>query len=197
MTTTTGTWYPPTFGTGGFLADAAPLLSNPPFMYSMTPPDFRALCAELVAWAEKTSAHYYAPPDVLTRARAALAEPEPEGPSEDDLTQLLFDSFREPIEFICDSEEEARLMIRSHVKFALAALARWGQRHPQPVPVSERPWEREGWCDGQGRCWLLLHSDDGFHVPGWRLDKPSHYDLPDRAVSLPAHALPVPGEVEG
>lgn len=169
MTTTTGTWYPPTAGTGGFLADAAPLLSNPPFMYSMTPPDFRALCAE----------------------------PEPEGPSEDDLTQLLFDSFREPIEFICDSEEEARLMIRSHVKFALAALARWGQRHPQPVPVSERPWEREGWCDGQGRCWLLLHSDDGFHVPGWRLDKPSHYDLPDRAVSLPAHALPVPGEVEG
>ena len=35
--------------------------------------DFRALCAELVAWAEKTSAHYYSPPEVLVRARAALA----------------------------------------------------------------------------------------------------------------------------
>jgi hypothetical protein len=38
--------------------------------------DFRALCAELVAWGEKTSAHYYQPPDVLIRARAALAEPD-------------------------------------------------------------------------------------------------------------------------
>ena len=35
--------------------------------------DFRALCAELTAWAEKTSAHYFQPPDVLLRARAALA----------------------------------------------------------------------------------------------------------------------------
>jgi len=36
--------------------------------------DFRALCAELTAWAEKTSAHYFQPPDVLLRARAALAD---------------------------------------------------------------------------------------------------------------------------
>ena len=36
--------------------------------------DFRALCAELTAWAEKTSAHYFQPPDVLLRARAALAK---------------------------------------------------------------------------------------------------------------------------
>jgi hypothetical protein len=35
--------------------------------------DFRSLCAELVAWAEKTSAHYYQSPDVLIRARAVLA----------------------------------------------------------------------------------------------------------------------------
>ena len=42
--------------------------------------DFRALCAELTAWAEKTSAHYFQPPDVLLRARAALAD-EPAVPS--------------------------------------------------------------------------------------------------------------------
>jgi len=39
--------------------------------------DYRALCEELFAWAEKTSAHYYVLPDVLIRARAALAEPAP------------------------------------------------------------------------------------------------------------------------
>ena len=22
-----------------------------------------------------------------------------------------------------------------------------------PVPVSEKPWERPGWCDKRGRCW--------------------------------------------
>jgi hypothetical protein len=26
------------------------------------------------------------------------------------------------------------------------------QRRPAPVPVSERPWERDGWCDAEGRC---------------------------------------------
>ena len=34
---------------------------------------FRAMCAELLAWAEHTSTHYYKQPDVLDRARALLA----------------------------------------------------------------------------------------------------------------------------
>ena len=36
---------------------------------------FRAMCAELLAWAEHTSSHYYKQPDVLDRARALLAQP--------------------------------------------------------------------------------------------------------------------------
>ena len=36
--------------------------------------DFRALCVELLEWAEHTSAHYVVHPDVILRARAALAE---------------------------------------------------------------------------------------------------------------------------
>jgi len=39
--------------------------------------DFRALCEELLGWAERTSSHYYKQPDVILRARAALAQPEP------------------------------------------------------------------------------------------------------------------------
>ena len=44
--------------------------------------DWKALCAELLAWAEKTSSHYYKQADVLLRARAALAEPVGEGARE-------------------------------------------------------------------------------------------------------------------
>ena len=69
--------------------------------------------------------------------RATLAQPEPEGPTDEELTQLLFEAFRGPIEFLCDAEEEAHLMIRSHVKFARAVLARWGRPTPQPVPADD------------------------------------------------------------
>ena len=60
------------------------------------------------------------------------------------------------------------------------------------VPVSERPWEREGWCDSEGRCWI--------HCPGqswdtWVLMVPQN--AIDGAHCLPATALPLPaGEVE-
>jgi hypothetical protein len=75
-----------------------------------------------------------------------VAQPEPEGPSDEELTQFLFENFRGPIEFLCDAEEEAHLMIRSHVKFARAVLARWGTPNseetrrssgdaPQSIPV--------------------------------------------------------------
>jgi hypothetical protein len=39
--------------------------------------DFRALCAELLDWTERTSSHYYKQADVILRARAALAQPAP------------------------------------------------------------------------------------------------------------------------
>jgi hypothetical protein len=38
--------------------------------------DFRSLCAELAGWIERSTRHYIRDPDVLIRARAALAEPE-------------------------------------------------------------------------------------------------------------------------
>ena len=48
-------------------------------------PDYRALCAELLDWAERTSAHYVVHPDVILRARAALAQPEPVAPTDEEL----------------------------------------------------------------------------------------------------------------
>jgi hypothetical protein len=81
--------------------------------------DYKALCAELLDEIPHES-------PLTCMARAALAQPEPEGPSDEELRQFLFESFKGPIEFLCDAEEEAHLMIRSHVKFARAVLARWG-----------------------------------------------------------------------
>lgn len=58
-------------------------------------------------------------------------------------------------------------------------------KRAQPVPVSEHPWERTGWCDEHGRCWR-----DGAVDAGWILRKPSER-LSHQTVSLPAHALPL------
>jgi hypothetical protein len=43
--------------------------------------------------------------------------------TDEELLQMLFDNHRGAIEFLCDAEEEAHLMIRNHVKFARAAIA--------------------------------------------------------------------------
>jgi hypothetical protein len=45
------------------------------------------------------------------------------GLTDEVLLQMLFDNHRDAIEFLCDTEEEAHLMIRNHVKFAHAAIA--------------------------------------------------------------------------
>ncbi len=65
----------------------------------------------------------------------------------------------------------------------------------EPVPVAERPWEREGWCDAEGFCWdgSGWTYDDANEVEGyatWTL-VPANEIRGD--VSLPHHALPVPG----
>jgi len=65
----------------------------------MTEPNFRALCAELAKQLEGWQC--YASPDgpnadVLARARAALAQPEPQGPS-DSLVDRVADALMESI----------------------------------------------------------------------------------------------------
>ena len=56
---------------------------------------------------------------------------------------------------------------------------------PAPVPVSDRPWEREGWCDAEGECWWRDRRDpawwtkadprmvyDGWLLPHWAIPQP-------------------------
>ena len=62
-----------------------------------------------------------------------------------------------------------------------------------PVSVSERPWEREGWCDEDDNCWLGGNSLDG-RTPTWIY---APFAWAERfqnvhRILLPAHALPLP-----
>ncbi len=165
--------------------------------------DFRALCAELLAWAERTSAHYVVPPRVILRARAALSAPE-QGPTDEQIMELLPEQLREDLATV------ARLLVAHGtgirvgpglyrvtlntgiVDHCRAVLTRWGRPAVEPVPVAERLPGPED-CNDQGRCWwldrplkngpahwMLRRQDDGLLIPfiAW----------------APHWALPVPQE---
>jgi hypothetical protein len=84
---------------------------------------------------------------------------------------------------------------------ACAELDRMGAFSAPPAPavvavaVSERPWERPGWLDREGRCWFLSS-----RFSTWSLDSPPVALARGigRCLSLPACAIPLPqvGEVE-
>ena len=90
-------------------------------MTNPTPADWRALCAELVENLERYQCWYiedngYGIDELealLRRADAALSQPEPQGPSDEELMALAVAVFEDP--FSTDKD------------YARAVLARWGQ----------------------------------------------------------------------
>jgi hypothetical protein len=148
--------------------------------------DFRALCAELADRLDDALT-YTVQSDtersmrqLITRARAALAKAEPQGPSDEDLDDLA----NEMLDWNCEGW-------RAYARAAIAAdRARWDRPTIEPVPVSERPWEREGWYDLNGMCWLYLgHEYDG--IPRWIYVHFLHATDGEYTHSLPYNALPV------
>jgi hypothetical protein len=148
--------------------------------------DFRALAAELLAWAERTSAHYVVPPHVILRARAALSAQE-QGPTDEELREMF------------DENDWNYISPETFEDIALTVLARWGRPAAEPVPVAERlPKDSDcGWWPNQkkpesyGWCWLWDGSRWGRcqvgHMLGCKLpDVYTHW--------LPHWALPVPQE---
>jgi hypothetical protein len=84
--------------------------------------------------------------------------------------------------------------------FRIAALLQHHQP-PQPVAVSERPWERDGWVNGDDECWIGYPSttyaiaDTGDYdttACEWRLEAPPSRPELSNCVALPFHALPIP-----
>jgi hypothetical protein len=143
------------------------------------PPDFKALCAELVAAYDSYS---YADggdaadrmKDAIDAARAALNAP-PLAPIEPNTDQVL------------RLAAIIRKVDGSH-RLGAAALAEAILSHLAPIPVSERLPGPED-CDDQGRCWLhFLLGDD----PTWTLEHYTSALCSGRSHWLPAWAIPLP-----
>ena len=86
--------------------------------------DFRALCAELLQELEHASAWDYQQ-TLKDQARAALAQPEPQGPTDEELTEMWMKQYG--IGSATMSVVEFKQAIRD-------ALARWGRPAIEPVP---------------------------------------------------------------
>ena len=100
--------------------------------------DFRALCAELHA-AFNTYAVDEAHHDLLVRARAALAEPEAEGPTDEELLELMPETMRDEFSYAAKVCSDAtggqvkpgifRVALNTvTLEYAHAVLARWGNQ---------------------------------------------------------------------
>ena len=88
--------------------------------------ELRALCAELtdalhnairVIHHEDGTLHISTAEPVLERARSALSEPEPEGPTDEELSKLLYNEF---------TTNTGHGWHEDVIGFARAVLARWG-----------------------------------------------------------------------
>jgi hypothetical protein len=141
--------------------------------------DYKKLCAELVEKIEYTwgSGIPTNVRELLKRARVALAEPEPEEPTDEELRDLWS---------WAAGQDQGPWPTQQHC-FARTVLARWGRPVPQPVPVSER-------LPGDQLCWWYEpdEDDDGTGYGGnWTLLRirgcVSYYTH-----WLPAHVLPLP-----
>jgi hypothetical protein len=116
--------------------------------------DYRALCAELVDELNQYLDGYLEAdlPDentdetvlLLRRARTALNQPEPVGPTDEELEELA-----QPFTLIGDDGMTGS--IYDEAGYARAVLSRWGRPAIEPIPVSERlpgpedcaPWPDE------------------------------------------------------
>ena len=140
-----------------------------------------------LAWAEARAAQD------LPRIRRILdmwrdhaTQPEPQGPTDDELDELWV---------TIDVGDN----IWAWQNYARTVLTRWGRPAIEPVPVAERPWEREGWCDAEGKCWWgrpseELCNSDWFLATSLEVEE--FCDGWPPIVSLPHHALPVPQQGE-
>jgi len=145
--------------------------------------DLRTLCDEAIQlWDADCDMD-----GVINEMRTALAQPEPEGPSGEKLT-WLWNHLQVSRRQLMALRGKNCLDDTDYQQFAHSVLRQWGRPAIKPVPVAERPWEREGWCDAKGRCWFGAPDRAGA-VACWDLE---YEPATDDTHSLPHHALPLP-----
>ncbi len=112
----------------------------------MTEPNFRALCAELVELLEDEWYGVTREPSALVNARAALAQPEPQGPSDEDLIELF------------NENDWNYISPETFIDIARTVLEAWGRPAIEPVP--------QGATDGEiEEAAKLIHASMRFAVP--------------------------------
>ena len=151
--------------------------------------DFRALCQELMDEAIYLgSLHYeeYPDSDLIARASTALAQPEPQGPTDEELRAFY------------DSEDNDEYEWPWWHRIFRVLLTRYARPAIEPVPVAERlPGEED--CDLEG---LLRLAENGLNaLRNQVISSQDDYDAIfvalNRLASLSRPAIePVPG-VEG
>jgi hypothetical protein len=121
-----------------------------------------------------------------------VGEPEPEGVTDEEWDAIKDRMWRH---YETTGYQGERFIYQGDFDTALDVarqeLARFARPTIKPVPVAERPWEREGWCDKCGMCWRFDPCDRGWWSYGPIL--PSDGDPAPFTYLLPHHALPVPG----
>jgi hypothetical protein len=152
--------------------------------------DYRAMCAELVDSLHKHTSMWEGHEiDLVARARALLAQPVAEGPTDDKLMDIavrldLVYYMGEGRGFASPYVETECAEITAEVlAYARAALAKWGRPTPQPVAVSERLPGPED-CLDEGWAWFFNKRI------GWR--QAVLPVSPGYTHWLPANALPTP-----
>lgn len=156
--------------------------------------DWKALCAELADELDAETGYTRSDGKRIThstvaRARAALAQPEPQGPTDEEARELANDLGITRGYF--DHECGLHISCADLAPFAESVLTRWHRPAIEPVPVAERLPGPED-CNAEGRCWLgggMFAPGDPTWVlgfPAWAKRFPEVYRF-----WLPAHALPV------
>jgi hypothetical protein len=142
--------------------------------------DFRALCAELVELLEDEWYGVTREPSALVNARTALAQPEPQGPTDEEIRDVWS---------WAAGQDQGPWPTQQHC-FARTVLQRWGAPAIEPVPTSERQPGPED-CDAEGRCWWFSPPACGPHTirPCWTFDSET---LEGDTHWLPHWALPMP-----
>ena len=154
--------------------------------------DYRALCAELLSLAEESTSYFCMVDSAvksIDRARTALAQPEPEGVTDEGLIA----AYNSGLEGFTYKPKPKSMTSREwiHLEGLRAVLTRYARPTIEPVPVAERPWEREkGWRDLDGECWWCPPDGPAY----WQMANPA---MVYGGWLLPAHALPFPDAEDG
>jgi hypothetical protein len=132
----------------------------------------------------------------LAQDPLVVAQPEPQGPSDEELLELMPETMRDEFSYAARTCSDAmggrvkpgifRVALNTAaLEYAQAVLQRYGRPAIKPVPVAERLPGPED-CDAKGRWWWWACYDEE-----WLLDAPPKH-MPAWTHWLPHHALPVP-----